>query len=87
MRLTILKATCTHVRTPSKGSRKFVFSVVVSICCLLLVVQFVQSKYSASQTANVSNWPSPGFDDHNSDFDPQTVINSQNVKQLQLSWV
>lgn len=75
------------MKKPSKGSKKFVISIVLSICCLLFLVQFIQTKYSASQSVSVSNWASPGFDDHNSDFDPQTVINSQNVKQLQLSWV
>jgi alcohol dehydrogenase (cytochrome c) len=80
------KAKNSQVRT-SKSWGKLVLAAVISICFLLLLLQMVQSNYSASQSASNQNWPSPGYDNHNSDFDPQTVINSQNVKDLQLSWV
>jgi alcohol dehydrogenase (cytochrome c) len=47
-----------------------------------------QMNYSNSQSGSgFLNWTYPGFDSYNSNFDPQTVINSNNVGQLQLTWV
>jgi alcohol dehydrogenase (cytochrome c) len=44
---------------------------------------------SASQTGSsqYANWTVPGYNLYNTNYDPQDVINSGNVNQLQLSWV
>jgi len=33
------------------------------------------------------NWPYPAYDANNTNYDPQDVINKDNVGQLQLSWI
>jgi alcohol dehydrogenase (cytochrome c) len=59
------------------------------IAFLLLSLQLVQANYSSSQSAQptYANWSSPGYNNFNTDYDPQNVINSANVNQLQVSWV
>lgn len=56
---------------------------------LVLCSQLFLTDYSASQSAPPSypNWTYPGYNNFNTDYDPQNVINSANVNQLQVSWV
>jgi alcohol dehydrogenase (cytochrome c) len=40
-----------------------------------------------SQTNQYSNWTSPAYDSGNTNNDPQIVINSGNVQDLQIQWI
>lgn len=68
---------------------------LVSLCAavfcfsfLILSVQLIQVDSYSSQTASpFLNWTNSGYDFDNTNFDPQTIINSNNVAQLQLNWV
>src|SRR2546425_1846330 len=53
-----------------------------------MILVLSQSSYERTnaQSGNAS-WPYPAYDSSNTNFDPQTVINNNNVAQLQLSWV
>ena len=54
----------------------------------LIIVVFLVSGFDRAQAqGGDANWPYPAFDPNNTNFDPQTTINNNNVAQLQLSWV
>ena len=54
----------------------------------LIIVVFLVSGFDRAQAqGGDANWPYPAFDPNNTNFDPQTAINNNNVAQLQLSWV
>src|SRR5207249_10021030 len=53
-----------------------------------MILVLSQSSYerTSAQSGN-ADWPYPAYDSSNTNFNPQTLINSNNVAQLQLSWV
>src|SRR5579872_2593796 len=61
-------------------------SLIIVIALLVLSPFADNIRYSSSQTP-AANWTYSGFDQQNTNFDPQTVINFSNVNQLQLSWI
>ena len=74
----------------AKKTKKNSLNLGLFLIAFLLInaaIQIPHGGFSSSQTPTNSDWPSPGYDLQNSNFDPQTVINSNNVNQLQLSWI
>ncbi len=63
---------------------------VVVITLLLAFSGFsnaiVHAQQASSPPASNANWPASSFDFQNTNSDPQTVINDNNVKSLQLRW-
>ena len=59
---------------------------LVLVVTIILVLS--QSSYErTSAKGGNADWPYPAYDSSNTNFDPQTVINNNNVAQLQLTWV
>lgn len=69
--------------------KKTLLCATVAACFLFVCLQLILANYSTAQTGPLSyaNWTSPGYNQYNTDYDPQNVINSGNVNQLQVSWV
>ena len=53
---------------------------------MILVLSLSSYERTSAQSGN-ADWPYPAYDSSNTNFNPQTLINSNNVAQLQLSWV
>jgi alcohol dehydrogenase (cytochrome c) len=47
----------------------------------------VHAQQAATTNAAVPNWPTSSFNYQNTNYDPQTVINVNNVQNLQLRWL
>ena len=56
------------------------------VVTVILVLSQSSYEKAYAQSGN-ANWPYPAYDSSNTNFDPQTQINNNNVAQLQLSWV
>lgn len=66
---------------------RFAFVVVAA---LLVFGGFSNAVVHAQQTTtpvSVADWPASSFNYQNTNYDPQTVINSNNVQNLQLRWL
>ncbi len=53
----------------------------------MLVASALTAVPASSQSAQYANWTSPAFDSGNTNNDPQSVINSANVQNLQIQWI
>jgi len=54
---------------------------------VLLLASAIPALPAASQTSQYPNWGSPAYDTGNTNYDPQNVINSGNVQNLQIQWI
>ncbi len=57
------------------------------IVVLVLLVSSISVFPVVSQSAQYPNWTGPAYDGGNTNFDPQSVINSGNVQNLQIQWI
>ncbi len=68
--------------------KKYLLGLTIISCFLIVSLQLVSTNHSEAQSStSYPNWSSPGYDNYNSNYDPQNVVNSANVNQLQVSWV
>jgi len=59
------------------------FLVVVVVLSVILLSGWGRAEAQGSDP----NWPYPAYDANNTNYNPQNVINKDNVGQLQLSWI
>ncbi len=60
---------------------------LILVALLLLAGSAFLSLPASSQSSPYANWTSPAFDAGNTNHDPQSVINSGNVQNLQIQWI
>lgn len=60
---------------------------IAIILAILLIVSALPSIPVLSQANPYSNWTSAAYDSGNTNNDPQNVINSGNVQNLQIQWI
>jgi len=58
-----------------------------AVVLTLLVASSLASVPVFSQASPYTNWTNPAFDSGNTNNDPQNVINSGNVQDLQIQWI
>ena len=54
---------------------------------IILTASAILPAVSTGQSGSPIDWNFPGFDSHNTNYDPQNAINSQNVQDLQVKWI
>ena len=59
---------------------------LVLVVTIILVLSLSSYGRTNAQSSD-SNWTYPAYDSNNSNYNPQSVINKDNVGQLQLSWI
>ena len=59
---------------------------LVLVVTIILVLSLSSYGGTNAQSSD-SNWTYPAYDSNNSNYNPQSVINKDNVGQLQLSWI
>lgn len=69
-----------------KGRHRPLRGASLLVLALLLMV-FPVGHAAAPTAPSDSNWSSPSYDQQNTGYDPQNVINSSNVNQLTVSWI
>lgn len=60
-------------------------AVAVAVALLMMVNPFLS--VAKSQSISYPDWTGPAYNSYNTNFDPQTVINSSNVQNLQVKWI
>src|SRR5271169_2541937 len=67
---------------------------LVRLSLLALLLSFggfsnalVHAQQAASSGASNANWPASSFDYQNTNNDPQTTVNVNNLQSLQLRWI
>lgn len=60
--------------------------VVASLLVALFGFTVLTTQVSLAQSSQGKNWERAAYDDNNSGFNPQTQINKENVRYLQVKW-
>ena len=63
------------------------WSSLLAILLLMLAALYGRAEAQQTKTIVGANWELPGFDARNTNFNPQTQINSENVADLELKWI
>ena len=63
------------------------WSSLLAILLLMLAALYGRAEAQQTKTIVGANWELPGFDARNTNFNPQTQINSENVADVELKWI
>src|SRR3970040_2268587 len=63
------------------------WSSLLAILLLMLAALYGRAEAQQTKTIVGANWELPGFDSRNTNFNPQTQINSENVADVELKWI
>ena len=61
--------------------------IKVMFALLILANLLTSIPNSSEQAAQGSNWRYPAFDQRNSGYNPQTIVNKDNINSLELRWI